>query len=114
QRAGERERHTSAIGKAVGVDHPRIDVVPRLQRVDQLGDESDITRRFSAAALVPDPWSAAALSRRVYDDKAVLVRDPVPLARFPLRGAPQSGAVQTDHERGRLRTIVAPRHVEDV
>src|SRR5439155_15085736 len=100
--------------KAVGVDHPPIDVVACLQRVDQVGDESDITRGSGFAPLVPDPWSAAALPRRVHDDEAVLVRHAVPLAGFLLGRPPQARAVQADDQRRRLRAIVAARHIEEV
>jgi hypothetical protein len=110
ERAGEHERHVSPVGKPVRVDPRGVDVVGRLQLVDQLRDESDIGSPFD----VPDPGPCALDARGVDDDEPLLVGQAVPAAQVPLLDRPSPGTVQADDERRRSRRVVGARDMEEV
>ena len=114
QHAGQHKSHASAIGKAVGIDPHWIDVVGRLQFVDQLRDESDIPHETGPSAHVPDPGADGLDSRWVDDNEPLVLGQLVPLAQVHLLGRPSRCAVHADDEWRRLRAVVAPRDVEQV
>ncbi len=112
ERAGQHKRHGSAIGNPVGIDPRRVDVVGRLQRVDQRCDEPHIPHQPCAPAYVPDLGHIA--SRRVDDKEPLLIGQRVPPAQVPLLGRPPCRGVQADDERRRLGAVVALGDVEQV
>src|SRR5204863_5993115 len=103
------------IGKPVGENPRGVDVVRCTQCVDQIRDESDVLLQTVVAQLrPPDSDSFAADSRRVDDYESRIIRHRVPPTYVSLCCAPQSRAVHADDERRWLRTVVAPRHIEQI
>jgi NAD(P)-dependent dehydrogenase (short-subunit alcohol dehydrogenase family) len=74
-RAGERERHSSPVGKPVRVNPRAVDVVARRQRVYQLRNEPDIPDQPGPFACLPGPGAVPAHAGWVDHDESFLVGD---------------------------------------
>jgi hypothetical protein len=94
--------------------------VGRLQRVNQLRDESDSCRQDCLRPQKPYPeWqhigpTAQIRSRGVDDNEPVLIGHLVPLTYFHLSVRPQRSGVHADDEGRWLGAIVAPWDIEQV